>query len=227
MLVAAGQGTRLGANKPKALVAYHGKTILEHALAGVLQMQGISEVVVVFPPGYKSDFDTLIAALSEANGAIKITLVEGGASRQSSVYRGLRAIKNGGQNPVLIHDAARCGTPPQVFDRIQRAVTEGAEAVVPTLKIADSLRNVAGGVVDREQLRAVQTPQGFTYQTILEAHQNFANIGESEQTAASDDATLVERDGGNVTLVDGHPHAQKITTPHDLALLQYLLEQPV
>lgn len=150
--------------------------------------------------------------------------MDGGPSRQASVKNGLDHTKGSSPTHVLIHDAARCATPPTLMSEIIRALQDGARAVVPAVKVTDSLRYVSGGVADRESLRAVQTPQGFAAADIYAAHDRYALQGSDESNAASDDATLVEQDGIDITLVPGHPLAHKITTPTDLVLLERLLQ---
>lgn len=150
--------------------------------------------------------------------------MDGGPSRQASVKNGLDGTKNSSPTHVLIHDAARCATPSQLIKDVIGALGAGAKAVVPAVKVTDSLRYVSGGVADREVLRAVQTPQGFAAPDIYAAHDRYALRGSDERHAASDDATLVEQDGIDVVLVPGHPLAHKITTTTDLVVMERLLQ---
>ena len=118
---------------------------------------------------------------------------------------------------VLVHDAARCLAPAGVFGRVVEAVRDGALAVVPGVPVVDTIKQVdsAGRVVatpERSQLRAVQTPQGFRRDVLERAHAESS----PESIAATDDATLVERLGETVVVVDGDPRALKVTTPADL-----------
>ncbi len=120
---------------------------------------------------------------------------------------------------VLVHDAARAFTPPEVIAAVVAAVRDGHDAVIPVLPVADTIKQVdeVGVVVstpDRAVLRVVQTPQGFRAETLKAAY--------CSGIAATDDAGLVEKNGGTVHTVPGHPHAMKITTPFDLAVAEAL-----
>ncbi len=138
--------------------------------------------------------------------------VNGGATRSESVRRGLANVPPG--SIVLVHDAARPLASPELFERVVSAVRDGAAAAVPVVAVADTIRDVDGGVVDRDRLRAVQTPQGFDGAALRSAH-----AGDPEGT---DDAGLVEAAGGSVVLVEGESDNLKITDPHDLAIARLL-----
>lgn len=210
IVVAAGSGTRLGAGAPKGFVGIDGHTILRHALARVFAASP-AQVVVVAPSGREGD------ALSEALEAAQdrrdlVTVVAGGETRQASVAAGLAALW-GDVEVVLIHDAARALTPPEVFERVRDAVDSGADGAIPVLPVVDTIKRVAGedivGVVDRSELAAAQTPQGFRRDVLdaayLRATRDF-----------TDDAALVADAGHRIVAVPGHPLAFKITTPADL-----------
>ena len=141
-------------------------------------------------------------------------IVAGGAQRTESVVHGLAAL--GGEEFVLVHDAARCLTPAVVFERIISSLEAGAEAVIPGLPVTDTIKQVdAGGFVeatpDRARLRAVQTPQGFRVEVLRAAHAQA-----SGRLAATDDAALVEALGVDVLVVQGDARAMKITCASDL-----------
>ena len=211
VIVAAGSGQRLGADRPKALVPVAGRTLLHHCLTGVLAA-GPGRVVVVGPPQALTE---TAAVLADAGCADRVALVPGGDTRQRSVDAGLAALP-GEVTHVLVHDAARCLTPPEVFTRVLDALAGGAAAVVPALPVVDTLRARAGGVVDRSALVAVQTPQGFARDVLVRAHA----AGDPQ---ATDDAVLAERLGETVVLVDGHAEAFKVTTPFDLLIAEAVL----
>ena len=141
-----------------------------------------------------------------------VTVVAGGSERSRSVAAGLAALRDD-VDVVLVHDAARCLAPAALFDRLAEAVRAGAPAVVPGLAVTDTIKQVDGdgrvvATPERSSLRAVQTPQAFRRSVLVDAHAS----GED----ATDDAALVERLGGVVTVVDGDPLAFKVTTPDDL-----------
>lgn len=149
------------------------------------------------------------------------TVVVGGDTRSQSVQRGLRALP-ADVDVVLVHDAARAFVPAAVVARVLAAVEAGADAVVPVVAVADTVKQIdAGGAVvatlGRLALRQVQTPQGFR-RTVLDAA--YAGDPATGAPAATDDATLVERLGGRVVVVDGDPLAFKVTGPLDLLLAE-------
>lgn len=219
IVVAAGSGTRLEAGAPKAFVGIDGRTILRHALEGVFAAAPL-QVVVVAPAGYEGDAET---ELREAAGdrADLGRVVTGGASRQESVAAGLAALW-GDVTTVLVHDAARALTPPAVIDAVAAAVVADAGAV-PSLPVVDTLKRVADGLVvgavDRAELAAAQTPQGFP-RALLEAAYAEATARGTEYT---DDAALFAAAGNTVRLVPGSERSFKITTPADLERARLLV----
>lgn len=176
------------------------------------------------------------SVFSGASVAPLVTVVEGGASRQDSVRRGLARLRDFAVEmgralepvtPILIHDAARPFAPLELMERLVQAVVGGNVAVVPGLPVADTIKEVqdaqlppGGSLVvqtpRRETLRAIQTPQIFRWETIWVAHQQLCALGEDDSTALTDDAALVERLGGVVRVIEGDPLAYKITVPADL-----------
>ncbi len=143
-------------------------------------------------------------------------VVSGGATRSASVRAGLAAVPRAAE-VVLVHDGARPLATEAVYGRVIAAVRAGADAVVPVVAISDSLRSTSGGVVDREMVLAVQTPQGFGAAAIRAAHAGGAD--------ATDDATLVEASGGTVVVVTGETDNVKITRPVDLEVARCLLAE--
>lgn len=199
IIVAAGRGERLGARQAKALVPLEGRPLLAWALDGV-RAAGVTRVVVVGPP------DDLAEVGRWAPGC---TVVAGGATRQQSVTAGLAALADDPVDYLLVHDAARCLTPPKVITAVLAALRQGHRVVIPAVPVVDTLRLRTGGVVDRSALVAVQTPQGFTREVLLAAHSE-------ADPDATDDALLAERGGARVQLVPGHEESVKITTALDL-----------
>ena len=161
-----------------------------------------------------------ISAVTEnAECGFSITAVAGGLDRTASVQNALKHVEDA--EYVLVHDAARCLTPPEVFVRVLDAVKAGAEAVVPVLPMTDTVRRVHSedpevllGDLDRADLRRVQTPQGFRSDTLLRAFE----LPRDSHAVATDDAGLVERLGVDVVAVAGHDEALKITYPLDRIL---------
>ena len=236
VVTAAGSGTRLGANAPKALVEVSGRTLLGLALERTLHLADLSGVVVTCPAGSEDMFANVVDKELPRMGVprqVGLHFVAGGASRQSSVKAGLDKVVSEGGEPadvVLIHDAARALAPTDLMDRLVEAVVEGAPAVIPGLAVTDTIKQVAvdeHGVEtvvatpDRRSLRVAQTPQAFLLGPLWDAHVDAADRGVTEETAVTDDASLFE----GVAVIPGSPLAFKVTTPEDLTNLTTALAQ--
>lgn len=211
ILVAAGSGQRLAAGVPKALVEVAGQSLIGHCVATARRVRTIQEVVVVAPAAEVSRIAADIPG---------VAIVAGGTTRDASVRAGLAALP-ATVDTVLIHDAARPFTPVEVYDRVVAALASGAEAVIPAVPVADTIKRVTDGIVratvDRADLFAVQTPQGFRMTTLRAAH-------EQQTDAVTDDAMLVESLGVPVYVVAGSHEAFKITTAFDLAVARAMRE---
>jgi 2-C-methyl-D-erythritol 4-phosphate cytidylyltransferase len=223
ILVAAGIGVRLGATMPKAFALLCGEPLLAHALRGVFGCAGVGHVIIVAPGSHLAQ--SWAAAGHRRHGDHpRVDVVAGGADRSASVEAGLAAL-GPDDGIVLVHDVARCLTPPDLFARVIAAVREGSPAVVPGLPVTDTVKVVdARGRVldtpDRRSLRGIQTPQGFRREVLEHAHSHDRAGGAS----ATDDAGLVERAGGQVRVVAGDHRALKITSPLDLTLATALIQ---
>ena len=209
IIPAGGSGERLGAKLPKALVQLAGRTLIEHAVA---QMSPIAdEIIVAAPKGLERTFQELLGS--------EVIVVTGGITRTESVNAGLRLLSKDAKF-VLVHDAARPLASTDLARRIIKELQAGADAVIPGLKVADTIKrvNVDGFVTktpNRAKLRAIQTPQGFTRETLVTAHKL--------NSEATDDAALVEELDIPVKVILGEDHALKITTPDDLGRAQRFL----
>jgi 2-C-methyl-D-erythritol 4-phosphate cytidylyltransferase len=206
-LVAAGSGERLGASVPKALVPVAGRPMIEWSV-DALRAAGITEIVVALPPD---------GAAPE--GCVG---VRGGATRSESVRAALRVA---GPGHVVVHDAARPLVPPDLFTAVLAALDE-VDCAIAAARVTDTVKEAGedGAVVatlDRSRLWAVQTPQAFR-RAALEAA---LDVDASVLAAATDDASLVERAGGTVRVVEASPANFKITTPHDLQVAELLLAE--
>ena len=161
IVVAAGSGTRLGADAPKAFVGIDGRSVLAHALDGVFAAAPM-QVVIVAPAGHEGVAETE-ARDAAGDRADVVTVVAGGDTRQKSVAAGLAALW-GGITTVLVHDAARALTPAAQIDAVAAAAASGS-GVIPALAVIDTLKRVdddeVTAAVDRSVLVAAQTPQGF------------------------------------------------------------------
>ncbi|MEU7927285.1 2-C-methyl-D-erythritol 4-phosphate cytidylyltransferase [Micromonospora sp. NPDC049107] len=214
LVPAAGAGVRLGPGRPKALRLLAGEPLLVHAVRRLAAAPSVHTIVVAAPAAEVAGVRELLASVAP------VTVVAGGAERQASVAAALAAVP-AGPTIVLVHDAARALTPPELVESVAAAVRGGQPAVIPVLPVVDTIKEVGPdevvlGTVDRSALRAVQTPQGFRRSVLAAAH---AAAGDP----LTDDAGLVEKQGVTVTCVPGSEYALKITRPFDLALAEHLL----
>jgi len=221
ILVAAGDGSRLQAGIPKALVKISDKTLLEHALENILQVQDLVQVVVASHEDRVEEFASIAKAF--AGDKVELAFTPGGLSRQGSIANALKEVTTSA-GVVLIHDAARCFAPAAVFDRVARAVIETGSAVIPVLPVVDTIKNVNQdvvlGTVDRDGLRIAQTPQGFSREQIIKGY-------EAATADFTDDASLLQAQGALVSSVLGDAMAFKITVQADLEYAELLLGNKV
>jgi len=216
ILVAAGDGTRLGAGIPKALVKVSDKTLLEHALENILQVKDLVQVVVASHEDRVAEFEAIAKAFVKDQVELKFT--PGGLSRQGSIANALREVTDA--DVVLVHDSARCFAPASLFDRVAAAVIETGFSVVPVLPVADTIKQVKQDVVlatvDRDELRIAQTPQGFLREKLVKAY--------TQATADfTDDASLLQSTGEVISAVPGDAMAFKITVQADVEYAELLL----
>ena len=209
LVVAAGRGSRLAADRPKQYLPLAGQPILRHTLRTLADHPGIDGVRAVIHP------DDAGAYAHAAAGLDTMAPVHGGASRQESVLRGLESLAGDPPGQVLIHDGARPFVDAVTIDRVLQALGTHPGAI-PAIPVADTLKRAGDGgaiidTVPRAGLWRAQTPQGFRYADILTAHRAAAGGGD-----ASDDAAVMERAGQSVALVDGNPENVKVTTQDDL-----------
>jgi 2-C-methyl-D-erythritol 4-phosphate cytidylyltransferase len=214
ILVAAGAGERLGADRPKAFVGLGGRVLLAESLERLDANDWVDTIVVAVPDGWEE----AAIVLAEELVASKVTaVVTGGATRMDSVRAGLAEIPEEAL-VVLVHDAARPLLGDDVVERVLAPLSDGYDGVVPGLPLTDTVKRVEDGVavetLDRSQLVTVQTPQAFTADALRRA---YATDGRVE---ATDCASLVEAGGGRIRVVRGDPRLLKITTRADLALVE-------
>ena len=217
VLVAAGRGERLGGDRPKAFAPLRGRPLLAESLERLEASPRVDAIVVVAPP----DWEEPSILVAEEIGAGKVAAcVPGGATRSGSVRIGVSEVPEDAE-VILVHDAARPLLPERVVERVLDALERGADGAVPGLPVADTLKRRSGadvtGTVDRSELVAVQTPQGFRAAKLRQAL-----AGAVEE--ATDCAAFVEAAGGRVEVVEGDPALLKVTTADDLARAAWLLE---
>jgi 2-C-methyl-D-erythritol 4-phosphate cytidylyltransferase/2-C-methyl-D-erythritol 2,4-cyclodiphosphate synthase len=206
IIVAAGSGTRAGGEIPKQYQNIGGKPIIWHTVTALISHPQIKGVVIVIADGHQSLYEHALSTFNLPPPAL------GGATRQQSVFNGLKALQSINPDKVLIHDAARPFVTAQTISDVIAAI-DNENCAMPGIEVVDTIAEVDGNIVagrlDRNKLRAVQTPQGFSYQTIFNAHKAAADRGDN---TATDDSSLVP----SVTIVPGDPANIKLTHSHDI-----------
>jgi len=222
IVVAAGPGTRLGADAPKAFVPLGGTPLLTYSLRSIADAPAISSVVVALPPGWEGRGRELLD--QHRPWRCPLSIVTGGATRQESVRVALDSV--GAADLIAVHDAARPFITSADLERaVAAAVLHGAAilamAATDTVKQVDTDGWIES-TPDRHRIWLAQTPQVFRADLLRTAHARAAEEG----TTATDDAMLVERLGARVKVVQGSPYNRKITTPDDLRWAEWVLTHP-
>jgi 2-C-methyl-D-erythritol 4-phosphate cytidylyltransferase len=212
LLVAAGAGERLGAERPKAFVGLGRLPLLAESLRRLDESPWIDAVVVAAPPGWEEP--TIL--LAEELAATKVVAaVTGGASRAESVRAALAEVPQDAL-VALVHDAARPLLSDPVIERVLTPLSEGWDGAVPALPLPDTIKRVEGDAVTetvaRNGLVAAQTPQAFLATALRPAYAG-------DLLGATDCSALVEARGGRVKAVEGDPRLLKVTTKSDLELV--------
>jgi 2-C-methyl-D-erythritol 4-phosphate cytidylyltransferase/2-C-methyl-D-erythritol 2,4-cyclodiphosphate synthase len=213
LIVAAGNGERAGTSTPKQYVPLLGQSILRRAIEA-FGNRPYTLVKVAIGPSQEELYGAATAGLDLSPPII------GGATRQESVRRGLEALSGDAPDFVLIHDAARPLVSPRLIDGVIAALQAGAEAAIPLLAVADTLRKQESGkwiTVPREDLVRAQTPQGFRFAPILKAHRDHA------AHEVTDDMALAELAGMKIVAVPGEETNMKVTNTEDFAMAESLL----
>ena len=213
LIAAAGSGERLGIDRPKAFAGLGGRPLLAESLDRLDRCELVDAIVVAAPPGWE---EPAILLAEELAASKVVACVTGGATRAESVAAALSEVPDDAL-VVVVHDAARPLVEDAVVERLLGPLGEGFDGAVPVLAVADTLKRVSDGMVgetvDRSDLVVAQTPQAFLAPVLRKA---FAGNLEG----ATDCASLVERFGGRIAVVDGEPRLLKITNPADLALVE-------
>lgn len=217
LVVAAGSGSRAGDGDPKQWRRLGGRPVLRWSVETLLAA-GSSPVLVVVAPGAEA------LAAEALDGLEGWSTVAGGATRADSVRAGLAALNASAHQIVLIHDAARPLLPREVIDRLLAAVEDGADGALPVLPVADTVKRGRDGLsvetVDRAELWRAQTPQAFRAGRLATAWANWP----ADETP-TDDAAVVERDGGRVALAPGDARLMKLTWPEDFQMAEAFLSR--
>jgi 2-C-methyl-D-erythritol 4-phosphate cytidylyltransferase len=219
LIPAAGSGKRMGATHNKLLIPLLGKPILQWTLEAAIATPALAWIGVMAQP---YDYPNFQKIFNELKTTKPIQLIQGGATRQESVFNGLKALPDHAMQ-VLVHDGARCLATPDLFDRCDQALQscKGLIAAVPvkdTIKIVD--RDLVVDTPDRDRLWAAQTPQGFHVDLLLDAHYQAV----AQAWSVTDDAALFEKVGLPVQIVLGEETNLKVTTPQDLAIAEFILK---
>lgn len=211
IVVAGGGGTRAGAGRAKQYRLVRGEPVLRHSLQLFTGHRAIGAVQTVIRHEDTADYERASLHLPKC-----LPAALGGTTRQASVLAGLERLVPTAPRFVLVHDAARPFADAALIDRAIASVRESG-ASIPAIPVSDTIKRVAGSGrivanVERSELRAVQTPQAFTFETLLAAHRRAAAEGRHDFT---DDAALMEWAGIPVTTFEGNPLNTKLTTPED------------
>ena len=228
IIPAAGIGSRMGATVPKVLLPLRSvgrksdSSILRHTVSIFARDRSCKRIVVCIPDSWRSQFET------ELDEFANVTLVAGGSSRQASVHCGVELLagmvgSETDREAVLIHDAARVCVTEQTIARIVSGIYEYG-AVTAAIKVVDSLCRAEGNrlnaYIDRSDVWAIQTPQGFWLSDLLVAHRDAVNRG----VIAGDDAALVGL-SRQIHLIDGDRENVKVTMPEDLEIARRIIHQ--
>jgi 2-C-methyl-D-erythritol 4-phosphate cytidylyltransferase len=211
ILVAAGRGERMGATRPKAFLELGGEPILLKAARAFESAPSVSAIVAVVPADEVETTRDLLAPLRKLRG-----VAAGGTRRQDSVLEGLKQVPEGFEGIVLVHDAARPFADVALIEAVAGAAAQHG-AALPVLPVVDTVKRLRDGRVvdtlDRGELGAAQTPQGFRLELLVRAYEEAFR----DQITVTDEAMAVERLGVPVVAVPGSARNRKLTTPEDLA----------
>lgn len=222
---ASGNGARMQCHQPKQYMTIMGKPMIQHVLETFTASDKIAHTFVVI----NKDDDTLPALLNQLPHLQKhVTLLfEGGATRQETVYQGLQAIQHqiNEDDWILIHDAARPGLTTTLLDHLIETISDDPVGGLLALPVVDTLKkavdNHAVDTVPRKDMWAAQTPQMFRYSLLCKAFEQL----KLQLHTITDDASAIEMLGYQPQLVVGSPANLKVTYPHDVALIEFLLNQ--
>ena len=210
VIVAGGSGNRFGSELPKQYNLLHNKPILQWTVEQFLDHPQITDVMVVIGEGDQARYANCISAHPKLH-----TPVIGGITRQLSVFKGLKALESLAPTRVLVHDGARPFVSSTLIEQVINGVNT-VEGCIPALPVHETVKKTAKdgyieATIQREQLWLAQTPQGFNYQSLLNAHETF-----QQESHFTDDASLFEALGLPVTICSGEVTNIKITYKEDL-----------
>jgi 2-C-methyl-D-erythritol 4-phosphate cytidylyltransferase len=222
ILLAAGEGERLGHDRPKAFVDVAGEELLAYSLRAFERHAQVGTIVLLVPDAWVGHAGALVEQL----GCRKVAAIGvGGASRAASVRAGLAWVEDSPATAVLVHDAARPVVPDSLVARVLGPLDDGWDAVVPALSVTDTVKQIGehGAIaqtLDRATLAFAQTPQACRASAL---HAALRDLDEAQLAAITDDAAAIEAAGGSTRIVLGDLRTRKVTTPEDLADVARLL----
>lgn len=216
IIVAAGSGSRFGAALPKQYCLMNGRPVLMHTIENMRVALPDSHIVLVL----NTDFVDYWAELCEQYSFVSPRVVVGGDSRWQSVKNAVDTIPREAE-VITVHDGARPIVDRMMVERLIAALDD-APGAIPVVSVTDSLRRVneqGSAPVDRSQYKAVQTPQAFHADKLVEAYSLPFN------PTFTDDASVMAALGNDVALVEGDTYNIKITNPLDIEIAQLYLRQ--
>ena len=217
ILVAAGKGARFGGDTPKQYQKFGGKAVLLHTLDAARNADLFDEIIIVIAPGD----EVIHNMIGDYDPAPR--LAKGGQTRTDSVKAGLAALKDAPPDYVFIHDAARPFVSAALLTSLLEALGD-SDAAVPVIPVVDAVKSFKGGVIgadlDRQEMRAVQTPQAFNYSKILSAFENL-----EPNASFADDIAIARNAGLKISTIDGEASNFKITYPEDLKRAQNMISK--
>ncbi|MCR5131002.1 MAG: 2-C-methyl-D-erythritol 4-phosphate cytidylyltransferase [Prevotella sp.] len=223
IIVAGGKGLRMGGNVPKQFQVVGGRPVLMHTLERFRAYSDDLEIILVLPHEQQDYWQQLCR---EYHFAVKHRVADGGETRFHSVQNGLALIPDNAEGVVGVHDGVRPFVSTEVIGRCYEEASKSG-AAIPVVPVVETLRHVAEGTKPRADYRLVQTPQTFTVKLLKTASRNAIEVsGGSTEVIAStftDDASVVEAFGHEISLVEGNRENIKLTTPFDLTIAEALL----
>lgn len=221
LIPAAGMGRRMGRDRNKLLLALQGKPLLAWTLLAAEKAESIHWIGMIGQPNDYPDFQTI---LGDLNLSKPVEFLQGGETRQESVYNGLQGLPEDAEQ-VLIHDGARCLVTPDLFNRCAEML-QTCPGLIAGIAVKDTIKVVNEDMTiqdtpNRNFLWAAQTPQGFDVALLKKCHEKGRGLG----WEVTDDAALLEKCGLPVKIVPGEETNIKITTPIDLAIAEFILRQ--
>jgi 2-C-methyl-D-erythritol 4-phosphate cytidylyltransferase len=216
VIVAAGSGLRMNKNVPKQFLLVNGKSVLWYTLNTFLRAYDDMQIVLVLHEEY---IDTGKAIVHSLNAQNRIVITAGGETRFHSVKNGLKFVEH--PSIVFVHDGVRCLVSEKLIHSCFEETMKNGNAI-PSIKPVDSLRmetNDGNKILDRNKIHLIQTPQTFTSEIILKAFEK------DHDGIFTDEATVVEKMGVKINLIEGETNNIKITQPVDLIITEKILEK--